>query len=400
MSGRGVKSMHARRTLVVLQVAIAAVLLSGMGLAARSLKAVQGVDLGFEPGAVLTASVNPPRTTYAEAEEVDIFYDRAFAEIEAVPGVRAVSSVGRLPLNHSTSVTGYSSPAQVPAELEDWSLALENEVSPGYFGVMGVPVVAGREFARSDTDDSQPVVIISERLAGEPWLNDSPIGQTIVIGGEPDDQTLATIVGVVGDVRFEGVTGEERPQIYVPIDQSSRRSRYVVVASNGTPSSVAGSVRRAFSNVDDDLPITVRTMNDIVSENVLPWTISSALLSVLGGGALLLAVLGLYGVIAYSVAQRQPEIGVRMALGAGEGRIRTFFLREGLVLTAIGLAIGLVVAIVASNALAAALFGIGPFDLVTFVGVVVLFGGVAAVATLIPATRASKLDAVEVLRYE
>jgi predicted permease len=399
-SGRGVKSMRARRALVVLQVAIAAVLLSGMGLAARSVQAVQGIDLGFEPDAVLTVSATPPRTTYSEPEEVSIFYNQTFAEIEAVPGVSGVSSIGRLPLNHSSSLAGYSGPAQVPAELEDWSLALANEVSPGYFGVMGVPVTTGRDFTDGDTEDSQPVVIVSEKLADEPWLNGSPIGRTILLGGEPDEQRLATIVGVVGDVRFEGMTGEERPQIYVPINQSPIRSRYVVIASDGTSSAVAPSVRRAFLNVDGNLPVSLRTMNDVVSENVLPWTISSVLLSVLGGGGLLIALLGLYGVIAYSVAQRQREIGVRMALGAGEGRIRAFFLREGLVLTAVGLAIGLLVAVLGSRALTAALFGIGPFDPVTFASVVVVFGVVAAIASLVPAMRASKLDAVEVLRYE
>jgi predicted permease len=400
MSGRGVKSMRARRALVVLQVAIAAVLLSGLGLAARSLQAVQGVDLGFNSDEVLTVSVNPPRATYNNADEIGIFYDRAFAEIEAVPGVRAVSSVARLPLNHELSVEGYSDPAQVPAELEDWSLGLMNQVSPGYFGVMDIPLVAGRDFTEADTEDSEAVVIVSQRLAGEPWLSGSPIGRTVLLGGEPEEQRLATIVGVVGDARFEGMTGEERPQIYSPIDSNRRRGRYVVIASDGTPSLLTGSVRRVFLNVDGNLPVTIRTMDDIVSENVLPWTISSVLLSVLGGGGVLLALLGLYGVIAYSVAQRQREIGVRMALGAAEGRIRAFFLREGLVLTAVGLVIGLAGAVVASRAVAAALFGIGPFDLVTFTGVVVVFGVVAALASLVPAVRASKLDAVEVLRYE
>jgi ABC-type antimicrobial peptide transport system permease subunit len=211
---------------------------------------------------------------------------------------------------------------------------------------------------------------------------------------------MATVVGVAGDVKFEGMTGEGRPQLYFPMEQQFSRSRYVVIAAAGGHSEAAASVRRAFSTVDGNLPVTMRTMESVVGENVLPWTVSSALLGVLGGASLLLALLGLYGIVAFSVAQRQREIGIRMALGAGAGQIRGFFLRDGLMLTGIGLAIGLTGAVLASHALESVLFGIEPFDAVTFLGVVLVFTGVASLATLVPSVKASKVNAVVAMHHE
>ncbi len=399
-SGSSVGSMRMRRALVVLQVAIAAVLLSGMGLAFRSLRAVQGLDLGFRADPVLVANVTPPSASYSEEADVEEFYRRVAAELDAVPGVRAVATVDRLPLNHNVSVVGYSDPASVPVSLQDWPLAVANAVSPGYFSAMDMPLVAGRDFDAGDTEDAPAVVIVSQRLASEPWLGRSPVGSTIMIGDEHEGQSLATVVGVVGDVKFEDMTGEGRPQLYFSMQQQFSRSRHVVIAASGATNEVAGSVRRAFSTVDGNLPVTVRTMQSVVGENVLPWTISSGLLGALGGASLLLSLLGLYGIVAYSVAQRRREIGIRMALGAGGARIRRYFLRDGLVLTAVGLGLGLAGALLSSHALRAVLYGVEPFDPVTFVGVVLVFTSVAGLATLVPAIRASRVDAVIALRTE
>ncbi len=398
-AGSGMQSMRTRRVLVVFQVAVAAVLISGMGLAARSLLAMQHLDLGFEPDSVLTVTVTPPQLSYPDATDVHAFYERAMAELEASPGVKTVSTVDRLPLNNENSLTGYSDPAQVPAEREDWSVGLVNIVSPRYFEVMHVPILAGRDFTPADNADAPQVVIVSEQLARERWLGDDPIGRTIVLADD-DQRTAATIIGVVGDVRFEGISADQRPQLYVPVAQQAVRRRFLVIAAHGAPGAAVSSVRSVLRSVDGDLPVTIRTMNSVVSEQTLPWSISSVLLALLGGASLLLAVLGLYGVVAYSVAQRHREIGVRMALGASATTIRRLFLNEGLKLSGIGLGLGLALALMASRAMASVLFGIGPFDPITFCGVVAVFVSVAALASVIPAMRASRVDAASVLRYE
>ncbi len=399
-AGFGLQSMRARRALVVFEVAMAVVLVSSMGLAARSFMAVQDVDLGFEPDPVLVIVVTPPRSEYTEEVDVQSYYDRAIAEIEALPGVRAAATADGLPLNHEVSLSGFSNPDNVPASIEDWTLGLFNSVSPGYFEAMEIPVVAGRDFEAGDSEGGPPVVVVSRRLANDVWPGETPVGQAILLAGDSDESISATVIGVAGDVRFEGMTSEEHPQIYQPIRNTSSRRRFMVAAVSGSRNAVVNPVRQAMLQVDGNLPVSIMTMNYIVDQNALPWSISSILLAFLGGASLVLASLGVYGVIAYSVAQRRREIGIRMALGASTGGVRRMFVGEGLGLSAIGLGVGLVLSLVVSNSLKAVLFGVGAFDPITFIGVLILFLLIAAAASLVPAIRASRVDPVGVLRYE
>ncbi|UCD24203.1 MAG: ABC transporter permease [Gemmatimonadota bacterium] len=399
-SGFGLQSMRFRRALVVFEVAAAVVLVSGMGLAARSFLAMQDVELGFEEDRVISVVANPPRFEYPEVADIQSFYDRAIAEIEALPGVRAAATADALPLNHEVSISGFSHPARTPASVEDWSLGLSNWVSPGYFEAMGIPMVVGRDFETGDSRDGPPVAIVSQRLASELWPGETGLGEGILLAEEQDQYTRATVIGVVADVAFESVAPGERPQIYLPIEDTSNRRRYIVAAASGPASGIVNPVRQAMLRVDGNLPVSIMTMEYIVGQNMLPWSISSILLGFLGGASLLLASLGVYGIIAYSVAQRRREIGLRLALGASTGGVRRLFVGEGVKLSAAGLGLGIVLSLVMSNLLQAVLFGVGAFDPVTFIGVLVIFLLVAAAASLVPAIRASRVDPIGVLRYE
>jgi predicted permease len=398
-AGTGTRSMRLRRGLVVVEVALAVLLISGVGLAARSFLAVQRIDLGFEPEPVLVATVSPPSADYPGLEDVDRYFDLAITELQALPGVRVVGTASHIPQNHEDPLGVFSAAGSEPMNIEDWPLGLSNRAGPGYFTTMDIPLLAGRDFGTEDRRDAPAVVIISERLARGQYPGEDPIGRTLVVG-EPDERVSATIVGVVGDVRHEGLTGTEHPQVYHPLSQSSSRRRYIVVQTNGEPTSVTNAVREALLNVDRNLPMNIFTMNSIIAQNELPWSMSTLLLGVLGAAAVLLASLGIYGVMGYAVVQRRREIGVRMAMGASESIIRRAFIAEALKLATVGIVIGIALALVAINLMLAALYGVGSFDTVTFGGVLVLFVAVAIVASLLPALRASRVDPMLALRHE
>jgi predicted permease len=403
-AGFGMQSVRLRRALVVFEIALAVVMISGVGLAGRSLLAVQRIDLGFQSDSILVAVASPPALDYPERSDVERYYEMALTELQTVPGVQAVGAAAHIPQNHEEPLYMFAPAGREPANVEDWSVGLFNTVGPGYFEAMGIPLMAGRAFRASDGPDAPAVVIVSERLAREEYPGGSAVGQTLAIGG-PDDGTTATIIGVVGDVKFEGLTGrehssDEHPQVYQALRQGGSRRRFMVLQTGGDPASLTNSARQTLLRVDRNLPVSIFTMKSIVAQNALPWSMSTILLGVLGAAALLLASLGIYGVMAYSVVQRRREIGVRMAMGASQAVIRQTFIREGLRLSGIGIAIGIVLALVVSNLLRAALYGVGSFDPITFGGVLVLFVGVAVLASLLPAIRASRVNPITALRYE
>ena len=260
-------------------------------------------------------------------------------------------------------------------------------------------MISGRSFTPGDGPDDPPVVIVSQLLADRYWPNESPVGHTILTG-DPDDPVRSTIVGVVGDLQHTGIDSERRPYVYESLSQKSTRRRFLTIAAEGAPGSVAQPVRRVLADIDANLPITVRPMSAVVAENTLQWSFGSALLAVFGLVAVLLASLGIYGMISFSVAQRRREMGIRMAMGASGGSLRRLVVSEGLKLTAIGLVMGFVLALGLGKVMSSILFGVSPFDPVTFGSVLVLFLIVAAVASVIPAVRAGRVDPLEALRAE
>jgi predicted permease len=394
----GLRQMRTRRVLVVFEIAMAVVLVGGTGLMIRSFRAARNLDLGFDPDRTLTAVVTPPAGEYP-AERLEDYYQRAEEVLASLPGVRGAGTVTWIPLNHETSLLQFARPGQEPGSPGEWPVAIQNLASGDYFATVGIPLVAGRTFDATDRRDAPPAVIVSRALAERYWSGDSPVGRSLLIG-EPESPTSATVVGVVGDVRHEGLADVLRPQIYRPLTQRPSRRRFFVLATAGDPASLTAPVRQALHGVDPNLPASVRPLREIVDENMLPWSIPSVLLGVLGIGALLLAALGIYGVIGYSVAQRRQETGVRMALGASRERIRRAFVQDGLRLTLVGLGAGLVLAVGAGQLIRSVLLGVTPFDPVTLTAVLVVFAVVAILASVLPAERASRVDPQRVLRHE
>jgi len=393
-------SLRGRRALVVAEVALAVLLIGGAGLMLRSLGELQEVDLGFRSDETLTAEITPPASDYEESERVAAYFEQATRAVAGVPGVRAAATVYPLPLNHETGFLQIARPDQAPAAAEDWPVALHLRAGPGFFAAMGIPLLAGRGFRESDGPESARVAVVSRRLAERLWSGESAVGRTLRVGSPPDDVSAVTVIGVVGDIKHTDIASDNRPQIWEPLTQSSRRRRFIVAHTAGPPGALTGPVREALASVDANLPVSIRPMSEIVLESTYQWAVPSLFLTIFGAVALFLAALGIYGVISYSVARRRREMGIRIALGATARQIRRLVLGEGLRLTAMGLALGLALTIVSGQLISSMLFGISAFDLQTLLGVLVLFALVAAVASVAPAARAARASPHDVLRAE
>lgn len=397
--GGGRRSLRGRRALVVAEVVMAIVLISGTGLMVRSFLQVQRLDLGFHQDELLTVEVTLPESDYRDAGEQAAYFDRAVDELSAVAGVQGVGTVYPLPLNHENLPVQIALPGQEPADPLDWPSVLYARAGPGYFRSMGIPLVAGRPFDRGDAPDGERIVVVSQSLAQAYFPGIEPVGRTILYG-DPRSPSEATVVGVVGDVQHEGISNTVRPHLYRPLSQAPVRRRFLTVQTSGDPAAAAPRVRQALAPIDPNLPLSIRPMESVVRESTFQWSLGSAFLGVFALVALLLAALGIYGVISYSVARRRREIGLRIALGASNGHIRSVVVGEGLRLTGIGMAIGLVLALGAGRVMGSLLFGVRPFDPVSLGVVLVLFLLVATAASLMPAVRAGRVDPLGVLKSE
>lgn len=394
----GRRALRGRRALVVVQVALALVLLTGAGLMLRSFAAVERADLGFAADRILTIEVSPPQHTYDSLEELSLYYRRALEAVAALPGVESAGAVMPLPLNHETWSLQFQRP-ETSAAPESWPAAVHLAAMPGYFRAMGIPILAGRGFTDSDRPDGDRVLVINRSLAETWFTGESPVGRTLLVG-KPETPRRGTVIGVVENVKHSGIDEARTPQVYEMQGQSTTRRRFLVVQTSNPPGSLAPLVRDALFELDPNLPLTVRPMIEVVGENQVQWSVSAAFLGVFGAVALLLALLGLYGVLAYSVTRRRREMGIRLALGATGRQVEGLVVREGLRLTAVGLAVGLALALGTARLMASLLFGVGPFDPVTLGGVVALFLTVAFFASALPARRAGRVDPVGVLKEE
>jgi putative ABC transport system permease protein len=367
----------------------------------RSLASVQDVELGFDAPRLVVAEVTLPANDHPTAQERLAWVDRAVAALGATPGVTSASAVAWLPLNHETMSAQVAPPELAGTPRAEWPLAVLNSAHPGYFETMGIPLLEGRTFARADDADGEPVVLVSRSLARRFWPGGSAVGRTLLAGDDQTPPERYRVVGVVGDVRHSDLSGNGAPlQLYRPTLQGAGRRYFVLARTEGAPADLVVPMREALLAADPNQPATVRPLSAVVRENLLQWSIGSAFLGAFGAGALLLASLGIYGLIAYSVAQRRREIGVRLALGATRAQIRRVVVGEGVRMAAVGLGVGLLLALALGRAIAAALYGVGPFDPVTLGAVVAVFLGVAALASLVPAERASRTDPIHVLRAE
>jgi predicted permease len=397
-AGRG----HMRRALVVAEVALALVLLVGAGLLIKSFARLQGVDPGFRTDRIMTFKLSLPESGYPEPFQRAGFFRELLDEIARLPGVETSGAVSNLPMASDMGDRGFRIEDR-PEPGPDETLVLDySRTTPGYFKTMGVPLVAGRFFTATDTSDATPVVIINSTTAERHWPDGDPVGARIRILGTSDDEPVwRTITGVVGDVRHAGLDTPVAPQVYLPHTQDPNTSMAIAIRTAGDPSAHVDALRTAVRAVDPDLPIAeVRTMDDVVAQAVAPRRLTIFLLGSFAAIALMLAAVGIYGVISYSVSRRTHEFGLRMALGADRLQVLELVIRQGLATTVSGIAIGLLGALGAGRLAAGLLYEISPYDPVVLIGVAVILSAVALLACWLPARRASRLDPMAALRQQ
>src|SRR5688500_11520393 len=395
-------SNTARRVLVVAEVALALMLLTGAGLLIKSFSMILGVSPGFEPRNVLTMGISLPVARYPNDTVRVAFWDDALARIATIPGVRGVAATTVMPFGGCWATGTFNVEGYTPKEGENNPWGDIRIASPGFAEAMKIPLKSGRFFNDQDVEGSPEVVVVDEEMVRRYWKDTDPVGKRIFFGdpGAADIDYL-TVVGVIGHVKQEGLDAEDRVQLYFPHRQAVTGNMNVLVRTSVPPTSIIPQVRSAILAIDKDQPIAqVRTMEELLAQSVGQRRLSMLLLGVFAGVALLLASIGIYGVMSYSVAQRGHEIGIRMALGAARTTVLKLVLRQGMSLVAIGLAIGIAGALVLTRYLESQLFGVKPTDPLTFTLVAVVLATVALVATLVPAMRATKVDPMVALRQD
>ncbi len=388
--GSGSGGHRAQSIFIVSEVALALVLLIGAGLMIRSFVRLQKGNLGFDPRNVLTMQIFLPLEKYAKPEQRRLFVERALPRIESLPGVESAGLVNFLPLSGFQGVTNFAIHGQPLPPPGQEPMADNRVVSSNYFRTMRIPVVKGRSFTDRDDAHSSPVAIINEKLARRYFPGEDPIGKRLSM----DDRakpTVCEIVGVVGDVKHHGLGAETNPELYRPFEQVPFPLLAFVVRTAADPANLANAVRKEIWAADKDQIFRVLTMEQAASESVALRRVSMVLL---------LAAVGVYGVMSYSVVQRTHEIGIRVALGAQQGDVLGMMLREGMTLTLIGIGIGLIGAVAVTHLLSSLLFGVTATDPATFACIPLLLAAVALLANYAPARRATKVDPMVALRYE
>jgi len=356
------------------------------------------VPLGFNPQRVLTAGMSLPRAQYSTPEQWRGFYTGLVARLEGAPGVQSVAASLPLPLYGGGLNFAFRVEGREEAPGADVT-ANYTAATPGYFRALQVPLVRGRLITERDTEDAPKVCLVSQTFARQVFPGEDPLGRRLVFGFK--ESVSREIVGIVADVQRDGRGPASRPEMYVPFAQEPWWAAYLVVRTAGDPAHLSGVVRNAVHALDPGLPIeSVQPMVEIVQESVAQPRFRATLLSLFGAAALVLAIVGIYGVLSYSVGRRTREVGIRVALGAERGDVLRLVVGEGLALTAAGLAAGAAGAAILTRFLASLLFGVGRFDPATYAGVAVALIAAGLLACWIPARRATRVDPVRALRAE
>jgi len=399
-----------RNVLVIAEIALALVLLVGAGLLLKSYARVQDIDPGFDRGNVLTAEVNLPDTKYPQRGSSDFrkgeaminFWNEAQRRVQQLPGVEAAGFTTILPLSGSNSDSSFAIERRVPGKNEPGPDEEIRIVTPDYFRVLKTPLVRGRFFSESDNAHAPGAVIINEALAKKYWPNEDALGKRVTFSDprKPDPKWL-TIVGIIRSIRHRGLDLDPAPEYYLPLAQSAESSMILTVRSRQDPSTLTSAIRREILSLDPDQPIAnVRTLETVTDDSVAPRRMSMVLLGAFAGIALLLASIGIYGVISYLVVQRTHEVGVRMALGAQRSDVLRLIVGHAARLIGIGTLIGLILAFLSTRLLSALLYNVGAFDTATFLFVTIALAAVALLASYIPALRAARADPVVALGHD
>jgi putative ABC transport system permease protein len=384
--------------LIVSEIALSFILLAGAGLLIKSFLHLREIDPGFNPDNVLTMRLSVPFKKYPEGEQRVQVYKQLIDRVKATPGVQSAGATLSLPLGGDTFNVGRGLVLEGhPMTPDEASNAMYFAVTPDYFQTVQIPLKAGRTFTDQDNAQNTKVVIVNETMARRLWPGESPIGRHFTIWR--DEKFPREVVGIVGDTK-EALDKEAGYQMYVPYAQDPGwGSLSLVVRTAGEPTAFAGAVREAIRAVDKEVPTyNLKTLNDVVSTSAAPRRIPMLLMSAFAGVAMLLAMLGIYGVTSYYVTQRTHEIGVRMALGAQINDVLKLVLQRAMLLALVGVGIGIAGTLAVTRYMTALLFGVKPIDMVTFVGVALILVAVVFIACLVPARRAAKIDPLEALR--
>jgi putative ABC transport system permease protein len=399
-TGSSSRGVRARNAFIIVEVALALVLLVGAGLLIRSFSALLAVNPGFDPSRTMTMRVSIPTSKYETRERVRGFYDQLFQRLDTIPGVQAAGGTSFLPLNGLGAATGFTivgrpKPADGQEPVTDVRVATHH-----YFEAMGIRLVRGRLFDDTDRGNNVRRVIISESMARMYWPGQDPLGQHIVV--EWYDPGPDEIVGIVGDVRQETLEKSERPSIYWPPSRFAYPFMTIAVRTpSADPTSVVAAVTAKVHELDPNVAVAdVRTMDDVVGTHVAQRRLVMTLLAVFAGIALLLSAVGIYGVISYAVSQRTQEIGIRMALGAQRSNVLVMVVRQALVLAGTGIAAGALGAWLLGGLMKSLLFGVRPSDPLTFFTVAAVLALAGTLAASVPALRATRVDPVVALRAE
>ncbi|HKN84542.1 MAG TPA: ABC transporter permease, partial [Pyrinomonadaceae bacterium] len=389
-----------RSGLVVFEVAISLVLLVGAGLLARSFLSLLRTNPGFNPDHVLTMNIMLPGAKYKTEPQRAAFYNDLVQRVKAQPGVESAALVNFIPLGGSNSSDSYlveGAPEPAPGQENEGRYRV---CTPDYFRTMGIPIVQGRGFTEQDKAGAPPVVIVNETLARKHWPGESAVGKRIRFYGPVEKAPWMEIVGVVEDVKHEldlAVT----PEYYLPHAQDSWSGMVLVARTTVDPGSLAGALRQQVWTIDKDQPVfDVKTMQEVRSASVALYSFSSLMLAIFAGVALLLASIGIYGVMAFAVTQRTQEIGIRMALGARAADVLKLVVKHGMKLALLGTVLGLLGSWAVTRFIDKLLVGVQPTDLLTFSVVSVFLLAAAFIACYLPARRATKVDPLKALRYE
>jgi predicted permease len=399
-STKGLRGRRARSLLVVSEIALSLVLLVGAGLLMKSFLRLQGSGLGFDTGNILSLRVRLANYKYPEVAQRRSFFEQLDQRLKSLPQVESAGAVMYIPLSGWQASTTFNIDGRAPAAQGEEPAADYQIATPDYFKTMGIPLIRGRYFSEQDTENHPPVVIIDEAMADRYWPGEDPVGRNLVFS-QQNGPVKIQVVGVVGHVKHLGLEEESNPTLYLPLSQTPTSLMCFAIRTKGDMESLTAAVRNEVYAMDKDQPMThVMSMEKLASESLAPRRVSMLLTVCFAAVALILAALGIYGVISYSVSQRTQEIGVRMALGARGRDVLKMVIGQGMKMAFVGVAVGLVGAFALTRLIQSLLFGVSATDPLTFAMISLLLTAVALLACWVPARRAARVDPIVTLRSE